>query len=57
MKTLLKCGKCGKYTMNDVCLCGGKALTPKPAKFSIEDKYGAYRRKAKTGFFKKEGLI
>ena len=43
--------------MKNVCLCGGKALTPKPAKFSVEDKYGAYRRKAKTDLFKKEGLI
>ena len=57
MKNILKCSNCGKYTMKNVCLCGAKALTPKPAKFRVEDKYGAYRRKAKTGFFKKEGLI
>ena len=43
--------------MKEVCACGGKALTPKPAKFSIEDKYGFYRRKAKLNSFKKEGLI
>ena len=43
--------------MKDVCGCGGKALTPKPAKFSIEDKYGSYRRKAKLSIFKKEGLL
>ena len=43
--------------MNDVCGCGGKALTPKPAKFSIEDKYSTYRRKAKAEIYKSEGLI
>ena len=57
MRSILKCEDCGKYTMKDVCACGGKALTPKPAKFSIEDKYGSYRRKAKLNVFKKEGLI
>ncbi len=43
--------------MKDVCACEGKALTPKPAKFSIEDKYGSYRRKAKLSVFRNEGLI
>lgn len=57
MKKILRCGDCGKYTMKDVCLCGGKALTPRPAKFSIDDKYGKYRRKAKFNFFKEESLI
>lgn len=57
MRRILRCGECGKYTMKDVCACGGKALTPRPAKFSIDDKYGAYRRKAKFNFFKKERLI
>lgn len=57
MRTISKCQKCGKYTMNDICKCNGKALTPKPAKFSIEDKYADYRRKAKIEIFKKEGLL
>ena len=57
MKTILKCQKCGKYTMKEKCLCSGKCLTPKPAKYSPEDKYGSYRRKAKIDIFKKEGLI
>ena len=43
--------------MKDACVCGGKALSPKPAKFSVEDKYGSYRRKAKIEFFKEEGLL
>ena len=57
MKTIIKCQDCGKYTMKEGCACGGKALTPKPAKFSVEDKYGSYRRKAKIDIFKREGLI
>tara|TARA_Y100000310_G_scaffold241784_1_gene245893 strand:+ start:58666 stop:58839 length:174 start_codon:yes stop_codon:yes gene_type:complete len=57
MKTIMKCEKCGRYTMKDVCVCKGKSLTPKPAKFSVEDKYGSYRRKAKLNFFKEEDLL
>jgi len=57
MRNILKCGNCGKYTMNNICKCGSEAITPKPAKFSIEDKYGAYRRKAKIKFYKDEGFI
>ena len=57
MKSILKCENCGKYTLKSVCVCGAKATTPKPAKFSIEDKYGAYRRKAKIDEFKNKGLI
>jgi len=56
MKTLLKCGKCGNYNLKGICECGGNAITPKPAKYNVEDKYGKYRRKAKAEYFKKEGL-
>ncbi len=48
MKHILKCSKCGNYTMKDVCgKCGANAVNPHPAKYSIEDKYGNYRRKMK----------
>lgn len=46
-KHILKCTSCGNYTLKEKCKCGSKAMTPKPAKFSIEDKYASYRRKAK----------
>tara|TARA_Y100000310_G_C20341676_1_gene650097 strand:- start:518 stop:685 length:168 start_codon:yes stop_codon:yes gene_type:complete len=47
-KEILKCHKCGTYTLEKQCAkCNSKTLTPKPAKFSIEDKYGKYRRKYK----------
>ena len=50
-KHILKCSVCGSYTMNAKCKCGGKAVISKPAKFSIEDKYAKYRRKAKCQKF------
>jgi len=47
MKHILRCKKCGKYTMKEKCSCGGIAVTVRPPKFSIEDKYAKYRREAK----------
>ena len=47
MKALLKCKSCGQYTLQKPCACGGEAVQPYPAKYSPEDKYGEYRRKAK----------
>lgn len=43
-----KCGKCLAYTLKDSCpKCGSNAVSPHPPKFSPEDKWGKYRRKAK----------
>jgi H/ACA ribonucleoprotein complex subunit 3 len=51
MPQILKCDKCGIYTLKNKCdKCGSKTISPKPAKFSIEDKYGVWRRKAKLKF-------
>lgn len=57
MKHILKCGKCGAYTLKEKCSCGGKAVTSKPAKYSPEDKYASYRRTAKKEQLEKEGLL
>ncbi|MBL7148104.1 MAG: RNA-protein complex protein Nop10 [Nanoarchaeota archaeon] len=47
-KEILKCPKCSTYTLQSSCPnCNSKTLSPKPAKFSINDKYGKYRRIAK----------
>ncbi|MHA1129620.1 MAG: RNA-protein complex protein Nop10 [Candidatus Helarchaeota archaeon] len=48
-KLLRKCVECGRYTMTEgKCpQCGGKTISPHPAKFSLVDKYGKYRRKLK----------
>lgn len=54
MLHILKCEKCLVYTLKGFCPnCGEKTLSPKPAKFSIEDKWGYWRRKAK----KEKGLL
>jgi rRNA maturation protein Nop10 len=33
--------------MEQICSCGAKAITTRPPKYSPEDKYAEYRRKAK----------
>lgn len=50
---LFKCGQCNNYTMKEAC-CGSATLIPRPPKYSPEDKYGEYRRKAKEGMGQKE---
>ncbi len=48
MKLLRYCPNCGRYTLEEVCpVCGGKTVLAHPPKYSPEDKYGEYRRKAK----------
>lgn len=55
---ILKCGKCGKYTLKEKCpACGEDTLQPIPAKYSPEDAYGKYRREVKKEKLEKEGLI
>lgn len=51
---ILKCNKCNTYTLKQECpKCKEKTLSPKPAKFSLEDKWGHWRRKAK----KEKGVL
>ena len=57
MKHILKCQKCGEYTLHDECKCGGKAIENKPPKYSPDDKYADYKRKAKEEERKKAGLL
>ncbi|MCF7866268.1 RNA-protein complex protein Nop10 [Candidatus Woesearchaeota archaeon] len=47
MTSILKCESCNSYGLSDVCSCGSRRVTVKPAKFSPEDKYGRYRREYK----------
>ena len=48
MKHILKCKKCGQYTMEDKCpKCDAPTENPKPVKYDSTDKVGKYRRKAK----------
>jgi len=58
MKHILKCGVCGRYTMKEKCpKCNAPAVNPKPAKYSPDDAYGSYRRKAKEDELRKRGLL
>jgi len=43
--------------MKEICTCGAKAETVKPAKYSPEDRYGAYRRKAREEILRERGLL
>ncbi len=55
MKHILKCPKCGKYTMKEKCCV--KTVNPKPAKYSVDDKYGSYRRTARRNDLEKRGVL
>jgi H/ACA ribonucleoprotein complex subunit 3 len=57
MRHILKCQKCGGYSLKDKCKCGCKSIMVKPPKYSPEDKYASYRRQAKEEQWKKADLI
>lgn len=43
------CKSCDHFTLKDKCpKCNKKTINPKPAKYSLDDKWGKYRRLAKT---------
>ena len=57
-KHILKCPKCGKYSLKDKCnICSSKTVDPKPPKYSPEDKYAKFRREAKSEEYNKKGYI
>jgi|TARA_Y100000310_G_scaffold240719_1_gene244602 rRNA maturation protein Nop10 len=43
--------------MKEVCDCGNKTLLTRPLKFTPDDKFGSYRRKAKIDEYSKRGLL
>ncbi|MEM4240002.1 MAG: nucleolar RNA-binding Nop10p family protein [Candidatus Woesearchaeota archaeon] len=57
MKEINYCLACKKYMLKDICDCTLKTAPVAPAKYSPEDKYGKYRRKAKEEERKKQGLL
>ncbi|RLE39624.1 ribosome biogenesis protein [Candidatus Woesearchaeota archaeon] len=57
MRHILKCSKCGGYTLNKKCRCGGIAATIKPPKYSVEDKYAKYRREIKRKEREEAGIL
>jgi H/ACA ribonucleoprotein complex subunit 3 len=56
MHEIKNCKSCGKYTLNEEC-CATKTSPVIPMRYSPEDKYGQYRRKAKEEERKKQGLV
>lgn len=57
-KHILKCEHCGQYTLQTICpACSSTAVPVKPLKYSPEDPYGDYRRKAKRPMLLQQGLI
>jgi H/ACA ribonucleoprotein complex subunit 3 len=54
---ILKCEKCGKYSMKEGCACGGRAVNVKPPKYSPDDKYAELRRKVKRQALEEKGLL
>ncbi|MAG45780.1 MAG: ribosome biogenesis protein [Nanoarchaeota archaeon] len=47
-KNILRCSHCNLYTLEKTCpKCKKPTLEPKPAKFSVKDKFGKYRRNYK----------
>ncbi len=57
MKRIFKCTKCNKYTMKETCDCGNKTLLSRPLKYTPNDKFAVYRRKAKLGEYARRGLL
>ena len=54
----MKCPRCGSYTMKEICpRCGVKTILAKPPKYSPNDKYASYLRKAKENERKQKGLL
>lgn len=47
MNKIFYCSGCDKFTLAKVCECGVKTESSRPGKFSLNDKFGKYRRMAK----------
>ncbi|MBI2652190.1 ribosome biogenesis protein [Candidatus Woesearchaeota archaeon] len=57
MRHIFKCVNCNNYTMKEICECGNKSLLSRHMKYSPDDKFGSYRRKAKLNEYLKRGLL
>ncbi len=55
-RLMMYCPHCDVYTLELRCpRCGRQTVSAHPPKFSPEDKYGEYRRKAKI--MEKKGML
>ena len=54
---LYKCPLCEGYTLEKNCpRCQQDTIPPKPPKFSLEDRYGNYRRETKKSQLAEKNL-
>ncbi len=51
------CTACKKHTLKTVCDCTLATIPVFPARYSPQDKYAAYRRKAKEAERKAAGVL
>lgn len=57
VEKLRYCPACPSYTLEENCSnCHAPTYFPKPPKFSLEDKYGVYRREVKKKKLIEKGL-
>lgn len=58
MRHIMRCQGCSVYTLKEICSrCSSKTIIPKPARYSPEDHYAAYRRKAKEEQLRERDLL
>lgn len=57
MQDILYCPACRRHTMSKACSCTLTAMPVYPAKYSPQDKYASYRRKAKENERKAQGIV
>ncbi|MBI2549066.1 ribosome biogenesis protein [Candidatus Woesearchaeota archaeon] len=57
VNVIRKCFQCGTYSLRERCACGEETKNPKPMKYSPDDSYASYRRKAKEAERKAQGLV
>ena len=57
-KHIYRCTTCENYTMRKECAkCSEKTISPKPPKFSLNDKYDKYRREVRKEELVRAGLV
>ena len=57
IRHIFKCNNCNKFTMKEICDCGNNTLFSRPMKYTPNDKFGSYRRKAKIALYANRGLL
>lgn len=57
-RLIKKCPQCGQYTINpSKCpSCGASVVSAHPPRFSIEDRYGKYRRAMKKSLLAEDDV-